>query len=61
MAISDQMAVLSALSKANGPAILDEIAAMASISFERAWYASLELLELGLMTSAGMGLYALAD
>jgi hypothetical protein len=50
MAISDQTAVLSALSKAEGPIVLEEIAAMASISYERAWYASLELLELRLMT-----------
>ena len=40
MAISDQAAVLNALSKTEGPAVLEEIAAMASISFERAWYAS---------------------
>ena len=59
MATSDQMAVLSALSKAAGPLVLEEIAAMASISFERAWYASLELLELRLMTLAGVGLYVL--
>jgi hypothetical protein len=36
MATSDQMAVLGALSKAVGPVVLEEIAAMASISFERA-------------------------
>jgi hypothetical protein len=30
---------------------------MASISFERAWYAAMELLELRLMTPSGMGLY----
>ena len=52
MAISDQAAVLNVLSKTEGPAVLEEIAAMASISFERAWYASLELLELRLVSVA---------
>ena len=57
MATEDQKAVLRALSQANGPLVLEEIAAMASISFERAWYAAMELLELRLMTPSGMGLY----
>ena len=61
MAISDPAAVLNVLSKTEGPAVLEEIAAMASISFERAWYASLELLELRLITPTGMGLYVITD
>ena len=59
MATSDQMAVLGALSKAAGPAVLEEIAAMGSISFERAWYTVLELIELGFMSIAGISLYVL--
>lgn len=59
MAIIEQNAVLRALTKANGPAVLEEIAAMAGISFERAWYAVLELLELRVITPLGMGLFVL--
>ena len=57
MATSDQMAVLSALSKADGPVVLEEIAAMASISFERAWYTVLELIELRFISMAGISIY----
>ena len=57
MATSDQMAVLSALSKADGPVVVEEIAAMASISFERAWYTVLELIELRFISMAGISLY----
>jgi hypothetical protein len=59
MATSDQMAVLRVLSKIESPIVLEEIAAMACISFERAWYATLELLEMRLMSPAGFGLYVL--
>ncbi|MFZ0838101.1 MAG: hypothetical protein WAM77_11645 [Xanthobacteraceae bacterium] len=59
MATIDQMAVLSALSKADGPVVLEEIAAMASISFERAWYTVLELIELRFISMAGISLYVL--
>jgi DNA-binding IclR family transcriptional regulator len=59
VATSDQTAVLSVLSKHEGPVVLEEIAAMSSISFERAWYATLELLEMGLVTPTGLGLYRL--
>ena len=57
MATSDQMAVLSALSKTEGPVVLEEIAAMASISFERAWYTVLEVIELRFIGMAGISLY----
>ena len=59
LAISDQAAVLNALSKTEGPLVLEEIAAMASISFERAWYTVLELIELQFVGMAGISLYVL--
>jgi hypothetical protein len=59
LAISDQAAVLNALSKTEGPLVLEEIAAMASISFERAWYTVLELMELRFLGMAGISLYIL--
>jgi hypothetical protein len=39
--------------------VLEEIAAMASISFERAWYTVLELMELRFIGMAGISLYIL--
>ena len=59
MAIVMRNAVLFALGKSEGPLVLEEIAAMAGISFEQAWYAVLDLLEMRLVTPAGMGLYDL--
>lgn len=53
--------VLRALAKGDPPLVLEEIAGTASISFERAWYAVLELIELRLLTSAGISLYALTE
>jgi hypothetical protein len=41
--------------------ILEEIAATAAVSFERAWYAVLEMIELGLIAPAGIGLYDLTQ
>jgi hypothetical protein len=41
------------------PLLIEEIAAMASLPFERAWYTVLGLIELRFMTPAGIGLYAL--
>ena len=52
--------VLLALSKGDRyPLILEEIAATAGLSFERAWYAVLELIELRLLTPTRIGLYGL--
>ena len=59
MATSDQAAVLNPLSKTEGPLVLEEIAAMASISFERAWYTVQELIELQFVGMAGISLYVL--
>jgi hypothetical protein len=42
-------------------ALLEEIAACASISFEQAWYAVLELLQLRFLTPSGLGFYALTE
>jgi hypothetical protein len=58
--VAEQAAVLRTLSKAGQPAlILEEVAATASLSFEQAWYAVVELIELRFMTPAGIGLYEL--
>jgi predicted transcriptional regulator len=59
MAIVVQNAVLLALGQSQGPLVLEEIAAMAGISFEQAWYAVLDLLEKRLVMPAGMGFYVL--
>ena len=50
--------VLLAFAKADPPVVLEEIAASASISLERAWYAVLELIEL---PAVGMSAYALTE
>jgi hypothetical protein len=39
--------------------VLEEIAASARISFERAWYAVLELIELRFLQPVGIGFYGL--
>jgi hypothetical protein len=45
--------MLLALFKADRcPLVLEEIAAMASLPFEQAWYSVLELIELRFMTPA---------
>ena len=57
---TDHKMVLLALFKADRhPFILEEIAATACLSFERAWYAVLELIELRLLTPTRIGLYDL--
>jgi hypothetical protein len=58
--VDDKM-VLCALFNAGRccPFILEEIAATASLTFEQAWYAVLDLIELRFMTPAGIGLYRL--
>jgi hypothetical protein len=59
---NDHKIVLRALFKAGRcPFILEEIAATAAVSFERAWYAVLEMIELGLIAPAGIGLYDLSQ
>jgi hypothetical protein len=59
---NDHKIVLRALFKAGRcPFILEEIAATAAVSFERAWYAVLEMIELGLIAPAGIGLYGLTE
>ena len=60
MAIVVQNAVLLAFGKSGEPLVLEETAAMAGISFEQAWYAVLDLLEMRLVTPVGMGLFILA-
>jgi hypothetical protein len=57
----DHRMVLLALVKADPPAVLEGIAANASISLEQAWYAVLELIELRLLTAVGMSAYALTE
>jgi DNA-binding IclR family transcriptional regulator len=59
MAITEQNSVLRALAQSEGPLVLEEIAALAGISYEQAWYAVMEFLELRLVTPAGMGLFVL--
>jgi hypothetical protein len=59
MSMLVQNAVLLAFGQSQGPLVLEEVAAMAGISFEQAWYAVLDLLEMKLVTPAGMGLYVL--
>lgn len=62
MLASDKETVLRALFSADRCSlILEEIAAIASISFERAWYAVLELIELQFMAPAGIGAYELTS
>jgi hypothetical protein len=56
----DNRAVIGALRKTETPFVLEEVAATASVSFEAAWYAVLELIELGLVTVTGIGLYQLS-
>jgi hypothetical protein len=59
---NDHKIVLRALFKTGRcPFILEEIAATAAVSFERAWYTVLELIELGLIAPAGIGLYGLTQ
>jgi hypothetical protein len=59
---NDHKIVLRALFKAGRcPFILEEIAATTAVSFERAWYAILDLIELGLIAPAGIGLYGLTQ
>jgi hypothetical protein len=59
---SDHKIVLCALFKTGRcPFILEEIAATAAVSFERAWYAVLDLIELGRMAPADIGLYCLTQ
>jgi predicted transcriptional regulator len=53
--------VLLAFANADPPVVLEEIAATASISLEQAWYAVLELIELRLLTTAGMSAYTLTE
>jgi hypothetical protein len=57
----DHKIVLCALFSAGrcSPFILEEIAATASLTFEQAWYAVLDLIELRFMAPAGIGLYRL--
>ena len=59
MAIVEQNALLRALNRSSDPLVLEEIAAMAGISFEQTWYAVLDLLELRVITPMGMGLFGL--
>ena len=60
MLANDQQAVLSALIRAKlGSFILEEVAAIAALPLERAWYAVLELIELRFMAPAGIGFYCL--
>ena len=40
---------------------LEEIAPTARITFEQAWYAALDLIELRLLSPAGVGFYSLTD
>ena len=62
MLANDHKIVLRALFKAGRcPFILEEIAATAAVSFERAWYAVLEIIGLGLIAPAGIGLYDLTQ
>ena len=61
MLSDSHIAILRTLIKADAPFILEELAGTASISFEAAWYAVLELIELQLMTVAGIGLYQLTS
>ena len=56
----DQETVLRALFRVDRcPFLIEEIAAMASLSFERAWYTVLELIELRFISMAGISLYVL--
>ena len=56
----DQETVLRVLFKTDScPLLIEEIAAMASLSFERGWYTVVELIELRFMTPAGISLYVL--
>lgn len=56
----DQEMVLRALVKTGGhPIVLEEIAATAALTFEQAWYAVAELIELRFMCPAGFGVYVL--
>jgi hypothetical protein len=56
----DHKTVLKALIRADHCSlILEEVAATATLSLERTWYAVLELIELRFMTPAGISLYCL--
>ena len=55
-----ERAVLRAISRAEAHALpLEEIAPTARISFEEAWYAALDLIQLQLLTPDGIGFYRL--
>jgi hypothetical protein len=56
---NDHASVLRALAKTDDPLILEEVAATTGLSFEDAWYAVLELIELRLMKVTGIGFYRL--
>jgi hypothetical protein len=59
---NEQKLILRAMFKADLSAfLLEEIAASASIPFEQAWYAVLELLQLRFLTPSGLGFYALTE
>jgi hypothetical protein len=59
---NEQKLILRAMFKGDLSAFpLEEIAASASISFEQAWYAVLELLQLRFLTPSGLGFYALTE
>jgi hypothetical protein len=56
----DQRLILLALAKAQSESLtLEELAPTASVSFEQAWYAALDLIQLRLLTPAGVGFYGL--
>ena len=60
--VNDHRQVLRVLlSTDHCPLILEEIAATASLPFERAWYTVLELIELRFLTPAGSGVYRLTS
>lgn len=56
----NERAVLRALAKVDATSLpLEEIAPAARISFEQAWYAALDLIQLQLLTPTGVGFYSL--
>ena len=59
---SDHEIILRELVKTGRcPLILEEVAATASLSFERAWYAVLDLIEARFISPSGIGLYDLTE
>jgi hypothetical protein len=56
----DHRLILRALARAEATSLpLEEIAPTARITFEQAWYAALDLIQLRLLSPNGVGFYSL--